>query len=579
MSAAVDIDLFSTPMQRLAASLPVEDLSDLDGLRYYQRDAVTAIMAGFKEYRTQLLVMATGLGKTQVFCVVAQYWPDGDILILAHRDELIDQARARYEKMFGGFVDIEKGDFHASLRSHIVVGSVQSLYKKRREKMSRQRFGLIIIDEAHRATAKSYRDIIEYFESAKILGVTATPDRTDEKAMGTVFENVPFVMDIEDGIEAGYLVPIVGKSVEVKEIDISQVSTSGGDLVARELDEAMIKAVDPIVLESIRLSGAEQAIGFFPGCRSAEYAMHRFNREKPGSCCYVDAKTETFERKSTVKAFRNNQYQYFANVLVASEGFDAPSTSIICQARPTKSRALYAQQIGRGTRVLPGVVDHLHGPENASARRDAIARSAKPHMVVLDFVGNSGRHSLQTVEDILGGKFSEDEISLAKKKRKEGTDALAALKEARRELEALARAKKIQAKVVVRDFDPFRVFGMALGDEQRNASRFGLVPATDAQLHALRRHQIPEEDLKGLSKTAAQKLFGTIKKRIDLNLANYHQMRYLQQFGVYDKNIGFNRANEALAYLSTTGFGNRAPVDSKRLNEILHRRRDAGDDV
>lgn len=578
MSAALQYDLFVHPMQRIWDSLPDDDMQDPDGLRYYQREAVTKIAQGFQDYQRQLLVMATGLGKTQVFSVVARDCQWGDVLILAHRDELIDQARARYEKMFGGFVDIEKGDFHHSHRSHIVVGSVQSLYKKRREKMSRERFGLIIIDEAHRAPAKSYQDVLEYFHTAKVLGVTATPDRSDEKAMGKVFEHVPFVMDIEDGIEAGYLVPIEGKSVEVKEIDISQVKTAGGDLVARELDEAMIKAVDPIVLESIRLSGSQQAIAFFPGCRSAEYAMHRFNRERSGSCMYVDAKTETFERKSLVRAFRNGQYQYFSNVLVASEGFDAPETSIICQARPTKSRALYAQQIGRGTRVLPGTVDHLHGPGNAQARRDAIARSHKPHMVVLDFVGNSGRHSLQTVEDILGGKFSEDEVSLAKKKRKEGQDALSALKDARRELEALARAKEVRAKVLVRDFDPFKVFGMSLDDEQRSALRFGLKPISDAQMHVLQRYGMPEADLRGLSMTAGRKLIGTIRKRQELRLANYQQMRKLQEFGIYDKNIGFNRANEAMLYLSTTGFGKKTPVDPNRLNAILHRPRDAGDD-
>ena len=199
-------------------------------------------------------------------------------------------------------------------------------------------------------------------------------------------------------------------------------------------------------------------------------------------------------------------------------------------------------------------------------------------MLVLDFVGNSGRHTLQTVEDILEGKFSEEERALAKKKRDKVNTPLGAEKEARKELEALARAKQVQAKVVARGFDPFRVFGLKMDDEQRFASRFGMEPATEAQLHALRRYQMPEEDLRGLSKTAAKKLFGTIKKRIDAGLANYPQMRKLQEFGIFDKNIGFNRANEALSYLSTTGFGNRAPVDPNRLNEILHHRRQPGED-
>ena len=214
-------------MRSLYESLEDDRAGDPELFRHHQREAVRAIAAGFGDNRTQLVVMATGLGKTQTFCVVARDWADGDILILAHRDELIDQLRSATRRCSAASWTSRRGVSRLHPLPDVVVASVQSLYKKRREKMSRQRFGLIIIDEAHRATAKSYREIIEYFDQAKVLGVTATPDRTDEKAMGQVFENVPFVMDIEDGIEAGYLDPIDGKKEVAEDRHLERLHNRG----------------------------------------------------------------------------------------------------------------------------------------------------------------------------------------------------------------------------------------------------------------------------------------------------------------------------------------------------------------
>jgi superfamily II DNA or RNA helicase len=191
-----------------------------------------------------------------------------------------------------------------------------------------------------------------------------------------------------------------------------------------------------------------------------------------------------------VKGFKAGQYQYLFNCAVATEGFDAPVTSTVAIARPTKSRSLYAQMCGRGTRVLPGVVDHLEGEDKAAERRAAIAASKKPRMRVLDFVGNAGKHSLVGPVDVLGGDYTEEEVKAAKAKMRDefadgdgqARDVHKALKEARNELKALAarmQAAKAKVKAQVTSFDPFTTLG--LEREQAISARFGSLPVTDGQ--------------------------------------------------------------------------------------------------
>lgn len=553
------------------------DAGDPDGLRYYQRSGCQAILDGFaKGAESQLLVMATGLGKTQVFGAVAKHWP-GSVLVLAHRDELVEQARKRLEQMTGETVDIEQGDWKAQHRTRLVVGSVQSFHKRRLDKMPKGRYSLVIADEAHHYLAKSFRRALEHFD-AKVLGVTATPDRGDEKALGAVFDSVAYVFDIEDGIDAGYLVPIVGKRVVLEEISLDNVHKTSGDLQAGELDQEMLKAVGGIVQQTIKLEPLRRAICFFPGVRSAEAAMHQFNAVEQDSACFISAETEQFERRRIVKDFHAGRYKRLCNCGIATEGFDSPGVSLIVHGRPTLSRALYAQMTGRGTRVLPGTVDHLDGPAMALERRMAIAGSAKQDLAVLDVVGNSTKHSLSSVEDILGGNYSDEEVYRAKKDRKEGGDPRAALRDARAELERMARAVKASVKASVRPFDPFRVFGLEMPDEEKYTSRFGHKPATDGQIAALRKWKVPDEEIDQLSKSAASKLMAQLIGRKQAGLAGYGQLRVLQGFGIYDRNITKDRASAAITYIASKGWGKSGPVDPAVLADIVSHKRAAGED-
>lgn len=442
---------------------------DPDGLRYYQREAVERIDEAFKEFRAVLLVMATGLGKTQIFSAIAKDYP-GNVLVLAHRDELVEQARKRLEQMTGELVQVEQGPLHSDPMCRLVVGSIDSIRQKRRlERLGADRFDLIIIDEAHHYTAPTYLRALRFFAS-KLLGVTATPKRRDNAAMGQLFDCLPYVMDLQSGIETGYLVPVKGRRVRLAEIKIDDIKKIAGDLSAAQLDEKMLSAVEGVVKETLRLEPDRQGLAFFPGVKSAQLAAERFNALRPGSAAVVHGKTEQEERRRTITQFREGRLQYLCNCMVATEGFDAPPASLIIQARPTLSLGLYTQMVGRGSRTLPGVIDDYTGKDAFEQRREAIERSKKPDCMILDFCGNSDKHELISPQDLLGGTYSEDVRKRARKtSEKEGGDVLQGLEKARQELEALQKAARIKSSVrsEVRTFDPFRSPGSSSAGRQK----------------------------------------------------------------------------------------------------------------
>lgn len=555
----------------LAFSAPATPFADLsDGLRYFQRDSVLKVFEQLREHRSTLLVAATGLGKTQSFCAVAAEWP-GRVLVLAHRDELVEQARLRLEAVTGEWVQIEKAERFAELTTRLVVASVDTMRSaKRLERFPRDHFSLIIVDEAHHYTGNTYTRPLDYFADAKVLGVTATPDRADGKALGQTFASVADVVDIERGIDIGYLVPLRGRLVRLESIDISHVGKSGGDLAAAALDEVILKAVEGVVRETLRLEPDRKAICFFPGIKSAEYAAEKFNLLAPNSARFLCGATPLDERRQIVRDFRKSpECRYLCNCMVATEGFDAPDCSLIVMARPTLSRSLYAQMTGRATRVLPGVVDSLDGEENAQARRMAIALSAKPDAMILDFVGNSGKHSLVGLEDVLGGRYTDEEKQRARKLREEssGGDPRAALERARAELRAIAASVQAKVRSKVQEFSPFKVL-----DVERPEVTGAHKPMSKGQHDFLRSVGVDDAELASLDAVSAQKLVATTQKRRQLGLATYKQLRVLAQYGVCEPNLTFTRAGAALNYISSTGWGRQRPIDPKILNKVAGRR-------
>lgn len=537
-------------------------------LRFYQQDAVDAVMASFQKVDSTLLVMATGLGKTQVGCSVAEQFLPGKVLWLAHRKELVTQGADRLQLVTGEQVDIEMAELWASNRARVVSASLDSI-RTRLDRWPPDHFSLVVFDEFHHAVAKSYKKVWEHFKCKK-LGMTATPDRGDEKALGQLTSDVAGVWDIIDGIEGGFLVPIKGQSVRVEAIDLSSVSKAAGDLAVGELDEEMVKHIEGIVQKTLELEPDRTGIWFFPGVKSAELACDRINAlGKP--CAFVCGETPKEERDEIMRGFKNGTYTHLTNCQVATEGFDAPNADMVVIGRPTLSRALYAQMVGRGLRVLPGLVDGVAGSGGGAERRALVASSPKPNCAVIDFAGNAGKHTLVTPEDLLGGDYSEDEIKLAKKVAKEapGSDVLENLEKARRELKAMMAKLQSKVQATVQTFNPFEVLQMDSPDPHKERFR---EPMTQTQVERLKKHNVKDKQMQGLSQLEAQKLIDSLERRRKLGFCSLNQLVTLQKYCNPPKSLPFRQASKALNYLSEVAKWRDTPETRAELQRMVERR-------
>lgn len=490
-------------------------------LRDYQERAVSSAMDAMRLGNSTLVVMATGLGKTIVFAeIIRRYMMTGTgrrALVLAHRAELIHQAAQKIGVVAECDVEIEMGELRARestlYRAPVIVSSVQTQTagrngSMRMHKFNPTQFGIVIIDEAHHAVGDSYRKTLDHFKQGgcRVLGVTATPDRADESALGSVFDSVAFEFGIREGIEAGWLVPIRQRLVSVTSLDYSSCRTTAGDLNGADLDGVMQyeENLHGMVYPTLEIAGDRRGIIFASSVAHAERITEIVNRHKPSSAVFVCAATPTDERRSLFAGFAEGRYQWLVNVGVATEGWDDAAldrkgVQIIAMMRPTKSRALYCQMIGRGTRPLPRTVD---GINDAQSRREAIASSAKDGVTVLDFCGNAGRHRLVHVADALAGKDPDAHAGRIANEivDRAGHDAEVDVLEilSRAEVQAVKEREASTRKGLVvkagyksQLIDPFQLIDLA---PNREAAWANGVPASEKQLTVLRRLKVDIPD-------------------------------------------------------------------------------------
>jgi superfamily II DNA or RNA helicase len=554
VSAAAQFSLFApAPVQRMVSTLPERPRRTP---RPYQDAAIAAFAEKLGQHRSTLFVCPTGGGKTFTAATFIERHVTGGVLWLAHREELIDQGIADLTTVVGELVAKEKAEAKA-YDTRIVVASVQTLKGDRIADFA-QRIGapqLIVVDEAHHAVAPSYRKILEAFPDAKVLGLTATPDRTDERAMGQVFDSVAFVYEIRDAIRDKFLCPIRINRVQVDAIDLRAVKTVAGDLNQGELDAVMSaeEVLHGVVKPTIELAGKRRTIVFTTSVDNAHRMAEIFNRYVPGSARAVDGGTDQDERRRTLTDHKAGAYQFLCNVGVLTEGYDDPGVSCIAMARPTKSRALYAQCAGRGLRIMAGKEDCL----------------------LLDFAGNAGKHALASALDILGGKFDDEVVARAREivEREGGALAEEALERAAKEIEAqrareAARRAKVQGKVKysTQQIDPFAVLHIDQGDDGEYAERFGMT-ATEKQIASLERAGI-EIPGGGMSRAAASRLLGSVFKRRELHLASFKQLKTLRKYGITDLNVGFKQAS---SIIDAIAGNNWRPLPPGQLASLMER--------
>jgi len=338
-------------------------------LRPYQQEALDAINTfSDKGINRQLVVLPTGAGKTVIFSHLPQTKNDSlPMLVLAHRAELLYQAKEKIGWSNPQLdIQIEQADNVAG-HCDVVVASVPTLGRAESErilKYPKDYFKSIVIDEAHHAAAPTYRRILDYFNPSLLLGVTATPQRSDNTRLTDVFDEIVYYKTIQDLIEDGYLCSLVGYRIKT-ETDISGVATNEGDYVASQLEDAIdtpernahiVAAYHSLVPES-------KAIVFCAGVKHANNLASSFSATQV-STEVILGDTSAQDREHILARFKSGETRVLVNVGVLTEGFDEPSIQSIILARPTRSTLLYTQIVGRGTRLYEG----------------------KPHCTILDFV-------------------------------------------------------------------------------------------------------------------------------------------------------------------------------------------------
>lgn len=338
--------------------------------RPYQSACVESNEASFEECNRILDVLPTGAGKTIIFSFEAQKRIErGErVLILAHREELIDQAITKLHAATGLAAEKERAEFRASLQAKVVVASVQTMIR-RLDKWPSDHFGLVVADEAHHVLAGSWQTVVNHFhDHAQVLGVTATPDRGDKKNLGQYFDKVAFEISLFDLINQGYLSPIALKSIPLQ-IDLSGVRSVAGDFNDADLGSALEPYLGEIAAAIRDHASFRRTLAFLPLIATS----HKFVaacRETGLTACHVDGESE--DRKDILRRFANYDFDVLSNAMLLTEGYDDPGIDCVVVLRPTRSRPLFAQMVGRGTRC--------HG--------------GKENLLLLDFLWHHQTHKL-----------------------------------------------------------------------------------------------------------------------------------------------------------------------------------------
>lgn len=487
-------------------------------LRPYQQEAKDAIFDQWASgVNKTLLVLPTGCGKTIVFAKVTEDCVrNGDrVLILAHRGELLEQAADKILQTTGLNCAVEKAE-QSCLGSwfRITVGSVQSLMRETRlARFPEEYFDTIIIDEAHHCISDSYQRVLGHFPEAKVLGVTATPDRGDMKNLGQVFESLAYEYTLPKAIKEGYLSPIKAVTIPLR-VDLTGVGVQSGDFKAGDLGTALDPYLEQIASEMENYCREKKTVVFLPLVKTSQkfrdiLTSHGFRA--------AEVNGESQDRAEVLRDFAAGKYDVLCNSMLLTEGWDCPDVDCIVVLRPTKVRSLYCQMVGRGTRLAPG----------------------KDHLLLLDFLWHTERHELchpahlicenEEVAQKMTENLEKDSgclVDIEEAEKTASEDVVAQREEAL--AQKLAEMKRRKRKLV----DPLQ-FEMSIQAEDLSgyvpAFSWEMAPPSEKQKKTLEKLGILPDEIDNAGK--ATKLLERLDKRRKEGLTTPKQIRFLESRG------------------------------------------------
>ena len=514
-------------------------------LRPYQQEARTAVESEWDSGNTRtLLVLPTGCGKTIVFAKISEdRVRQGDrVLILAHRGELLDQAADKIKSATGLICSTEKAE-QSCLDSEsrwyrVTVGSVQSLMRESRlNRFAPDYFSTIIIDEAHHAVSDSYQRVLNYFDTARVLGVTATPDRGDMRELGNVFDSLAYEYTLPRAIQEGYLSPIKAVTIPLK-LDLSGVGMQSGDFKPGDLDCALDPYLWQIAEEMKKYCFDRKTVVFLPLIKTSQKFRDILN-DSGFRAAEVNGNSD--DRAEILADFDAGKYNVLCNSMLLTEGWDCPSVDCVIVLRPTKVRSLYCQMVGRGTRLCEG----------------------KDHLLLLDFLWHTERHELCRPAHLIcdnkevAEKMTEDLADQAGCEMDIEEAAQTASDEVQQQREKalakqIAACKSRKRKLV----DPLQYeMSICAADLSGYVPAFGweCAPPTDKQKAALEKRGIFPDEIENAGK--AKLLLDRLEKRQSAGLTTPKQIRFLESRGF--QHVGtwqFEAASSMISRISANGW-------------------------
>jgi superfamily II DNA or RNA helicase len=472
-------------------------------LRPYQEEALSLIKAGFNPpngFKRQLVVMPTAAGKTILFSKLAEYVAPKRTLILAHREELLEQAKEKLRASTGIDADIEAATRRASLEATVVIASVQSMMREDRlARWPRDHFKLIVTDEAHHVVSPSWQKVLAHFPTFT-LGVTATPDRGDKRRINDFFEAVAYETTLIDLIKAGFLARIRVKTIPIR-IEMGGVRVVAGDYSADDIGAAIEPHLGEIAKIMARDYSHRRSLAFLPLIATSQSFVEAC-REEGLRAEHVDGTSSTAHRQGVLERLTSGETQLVSNAMLFTEGIDCPPIDCILPLRPTKIRSLYAQQIGRSTRLHPG----------------------KENALILDFLWLTKAHNVIRAADIVARDEEEAQHlgdgDLVEAIEEERVNHLAAILEANKlrkgeEYDLIEFATSI-GDIEVADFEPT----MHWHEDPVSPGQFNILEKWGLNPHCVK------------TKGHASQIIDSLIRRSQNNLATYKQVRFLIKQGV-----------------------------------------------